>query len=52
MWGLSHLQHVSDGHSKRAIVGDWLNLLVTYRRSARLIIERQEASVTSVKAPM
>jgi NADH:ubiquinone reductase (H+-translocating) len=39
MWGLLHLRTLSDGHSKIAILGNWLRLLVTYRRSARLIVE-------------
>jgi NADH:ubiquinone reductase (H+-translocating) len=39
MWGLLHLRTLSDGHSKVAIVGNWLRMLVTYRRSARLIVE-------------
>ena len=38
MWGLSHLHMLSDGHSKRSIVANWLRLLMTYRRSARLIV--------------
>ncbi len=39
MWGLLHLRTLSDGHSKLSIVANWLRLLVTYRRSARLIVE-------------
>ena len=39
MWGLLHLRTLSGGHSKLSIVANWLRLLVTYRRSARLIIE-------------
>ncbi len=39
MWGLLHLRHLSDGHAKRSIFANWLRLLITYRRSARLIIE-------------
>jgi NADH dehydrogenase len=39
MWGLLHLMTLSDGHAKRSIVVDWLRLLMTYRRSSRLIIE-------------
>jgi NADH:quinone reductase (non-electrogenic) len=39
MWGLLHLQMLSDGHSKRTIMADWLRLLMTYRRGSRLIIE-------------
>jgi NADH dehydrogenase len=40
MWGLLHLRTLSDGHSKLAILANWLRLLITYRRSARLIIEQ------------
>jgi NADH dehydrogenase len=39
MWGLLHLRTLSDGHSKLSIVANWLRLLVTYRRSARLVVE-------------
>jgi NADH:ubiquinone reductase (H+-translocating) len=39
MWGLLHLRTLSDGHSKVSILANWLRLLVTYRRSARLIVE-------------
>jgi NADH:ubiquinone reductase (H+-translocating) len=39
MWGLLHLRTLSGGHSKLSIVANWLRLLVTYRRSARLIVE-------------
>jgi NADH:ubiquinone reductase (H+-translocating) len=39
MWGLLHLRTLSDGHSKVSIVANWLRLLITYRRSARLIVE-------------
>jgi NADH:ubiquinone reductase (H+-translocating) len=39
MWGLLHLRTLSGGHSKLSIIANWLRLLVTYRRSARLIIE-------------
>jgi NADH dehydrogenase len=38
MWGLLHLRTLSDGHSKASILANWLRLLVTYRRSARLIV--------------
>jgi NADH:ubiquinone reductase (H+-translocating) len=38
-WGLFHLRNVSGGHSKLSIVANWLRLLVTYRRSSRLIVE-------------
>ena len=40
MWGLLHLRTLSDGHSKLSILANWLRLLITYRRSARLIVER------------
>jgi NADH dehydrogenase len=39
MWGLLHLRTLAGGHSKLSIVANWLRLLVTYRRSARLIVE-------------
>lgn len=39
MWGLLHLRTLSGGHSKLSIVANWVRLLVTYRRSGRLIIE-------------
>jgi NADH:quinone reductase (non-electrogenic) len=39
MWGLLHLRTLSGAHSKIAILANWLRLLVTYRRSARLIVE-------------
>jgi NADH dehydrogenase len=39
MWGLLHLRRLSDGHSKLSILANWLRLLTTYRRSARLIVE-------------
>ena len=46
MWGLlHHLRTLSDGHSKLSILGNWLRLLITYRRSARLIIEQPESAV-------
>jgi NADH:ubiquinone reductase (H+-translocating) len=38
-WGLFHLRNVSGGHSKVSIVANWLRLLITYRRSSRLIVE-------------
>jgi NADH dehydrogenase len=49
-WGLFHLRNVSGGHSKLAIVANWLRLLVTYRRSSRLIVE--PASASAVAAPL
>jgi NADH dehydrogenase len=42
MWGLLHLRTLADGHSKLSILANWLRLLVTYRRSARLIVEQAE----------
>lgn len=39
MWGLLHLRRLSDGHSKRSILANWLRLLITYRRGSRVIIE-------------
>jgi NADH dehydrogenase len=39
MWGLLHLRTLAGGHSKLSIVANWLRLLITYRRSARLIVE-------------
>jgi NADH dehydrogenase len=42
MWGLLHLRRLADGHSKLAILANWLRLLITYRRSARLIVEQAE----------
>ena len=47
MWGLSHLRTLSDGHSKLSIIANWLRLLVTYRRSARLIVELPPAKPVS-----
>jgi NADH:ubiquinone reductase (H+-translocating) len=42
-WGLFHLRNVSGGHSKLSILANWLRLLVTYRRSSRLIVELSAA---------
>jgi NADH:quinone reductase (non-electrogenic) len=39
MWGLLHLRTLAGGHSKLSILANWLRLLVTYRRSARLVVE-------------
>ena len=39
LWGLLHLRTLAGGHSKLSILANWLRLLVTYRRSARLIVE-------------
>ena len=39
MWGLLHLRTLSDGYSKLSILANWLRLLITYRRSARLVVE-------------
>jgi len=49
MWGLLHLRTLSGGHSKISILANWARLLVTYRRSARLIVELPPA--TAVAAP-
>src|ERR1700758_5586376 len=49
MWGLLHLRTLSGGHSKLSILANWLRLLVTYRRSARLIVE--PPCTTAVAAP-
>jgi NADH:ubiquinone reductase (H+-translocating) len=40
MWGLLHLRTLSEGHSKLSILANWLRLLITYRRSARLVVEQ------------
>jgi NADH:ubiquinone reductase (H+-translocating) len=45
MWGLLHLRTLSDGHSKLSVLANWLRLLITYRRSARLIVELPEPAV-------
>jgi NADH dehydrogenase len=42
-WGLLHLRNVSGWHSKLSILANWLRLLVTYRRSSRLIVELSAA---------
>jgi NADH:ubiquinone reductase (H+-translocating) len=47
MWGLLHLRTLADGHSKLSIVANWLRLLITYRRSARLIIEPSPTAAVS-----
>jgi NADH:ubiquinone reductase (H+-translocating) len=47
MWGLLHLRTLSDGHAKRSILANWLRLLITYRRSARLIIEQPSTGISS-----
>jgi NADH dehydrogenase len=39
MWGLLHLRTLAGSHSKLSILANWLRLLTTYRRSARLIVE-------------
>ena len=44
IWGLLHLRTLSDGHSKLSILANWLRLLITYRRSGRLIIEQPPAT--------
>ena len=47
MWGLLHLRSLSGGHSRMAILANWLRLLVTYRRSARLIVEPYPGSMVA-----
>ena len=44
MWGLLHLRTLSGGHSKLSIVANWVRLLVTYRRSARVIVDPPAAT--------
>jgi NADH dehydrogenase len=39
MWGVLHLRTLAGGHSKLSILANWLRLLITYRRSARLVVE-------------
>jgi NADH dehydrogenase len=39
MWGLLHLRTLAEGLSKLSILANWLRLLITYRRSARLVVE-------------
>ena len=48
IWGLLHLRTLSDGHSKLSILANWLRLLITYRRSARLIVEKAEPADSAV----
>ena len=38
MWGLLHFRTLSSGHAKLSILANWLRLVITYRRSARLIV--------------
>jgi NADH:ubiquinone reductase (H+-translocating) len=45
MWGLLHLRALSEGHSKLAILMNWIRLLVTYRRSSRLVVEPPASQV-------
>ncbi len=43
LWGLLHLRTLSGGgHARLSILGNWLRLLTTYRRSGRLIVEPSE----------
>jgi NADH:ubiquinone reductase (H+-translocating) len=51
MWGLFHLRTLSGGHSKLSIVANWLRLLVTYRRSARLVIEPSSTACIPASQP-
>jgi NADH:ubiquinone reductase (H+-translocating) len=46
-WGLLHLRNVSGGHSKVAIVANWLRLLLTYRRGSRLIVKLPPENVVA-----
>ena len=40
MWGLMHLRTLTgSGHAKLSILANWARLLITYRRSGRLIVE-------------
>lgn len=50
MWGLLHLRTLSGGHSKVSILANWVRLLITYRRSARLIVE--PPSITAAEGPL
>jgi NADH dehydrogenase len=50
MWGLLHLRRLAEGHSKLSILANWLRLLITYRRSARLIVEQAEPAVSARSA--
>jgi NADH dehydrogenase len=52
MWGLLHLRTLSGGHSKITILANWLRLLVTYRRSARLIVEPSSRMTSSEEPSM
>jgi NADH dehydrogenase len=50
MWGLLHLRRLADGHSKLAILANWLRYrcatpLAGARPSARLIVEKAEPAV-------
>jgi NADH:ubiquinone reductase (H+-translocating) len=51
MWGLLHLRTLSGGHSKLSILANWVRLLVTYRRSARLIVELPPANAVTKSQP-
>jgi NADH:ubiquinone reductase (H+-translocating) len=51
MWGLLHLRTLSGGHSKLSILANWLRLLVTYRRSARLVIEPPSTAAIAASQP-
>ncbi|EPE96386.1 NAD(P)/FAD-dependent oxidoreductase [Rhizobium grahamii] len=43
LWGLLHLRTLSGGgHARLSILGNWVRLLTTYRRSGRLIVEPSE----------
>ncbi len=47
MWGLFHLGELSGGHARLSILANWARLLITYRRSARLIVEQNESVVSA-----
>jgi NADH dehydrogenase len=50
MWGLMHLRTLASGDSKLSILGNWLRLLVTYRRRARVIVEPTTTSPVTPEA--
>ncbi len=52
MWGLLHLRTLADGHSKLSILANWVRLLITYRRSARLIVEQAEPAAVARALPV
>ncbi|MDL2409559.1 NAD(P)/FAD-dependent oxidoreductase [Rhizobium calliandrae] len=49
MWGLLHLRTLSGGgYAKFSILANWVRLLITYRRSGRLIVEPSRAVANTV----